>query len=192
MNLKNKKKITWRLMPWMFFQFIILISISLLAYKFIFFPLNKETEESLSYITVGGLSGIILACVDLWLYNIIQKSIDSNSKFTTILTLFWIIAYTVFLIAIFGAMNFDLPEKFLPLHKGLLALIISFELSKKLAELKDKPQPNTIMIPSDRGDIKVELSPNGSGTEIDFTTPQQFIFTSDDKTVRIHITSQDK
>lgn len=192
MNLKNKKKINSHLKLWMVSQFLILILISFIAYKCIFSPLNNETKESLAYIVVGGLSGIILACVDLWLYNIIQKSIDSNSKFATLIVLFWIIAYTVFLIAIFGAMNFDSPKKFLPLHKGLLALIISFELSKKLAELRDKPQPNTIMIPCDRGDIKVELSPNGSGPELDFTKPQQFIFTSDDKTVKIHITSQDK
>lgn len=192
MNLKNKKKITWRLILWMVSQLIILILISLIAYTFFFSTLSKETKESLLYIIIGGASGIILACADLMLYNKIQEKVDSNSKFGTFFAFCLTLTYSVFLTVIIWVMAFVSPEISSPLQKGLLALIILFELSKKLAEIRNKPQPNTIMIPCDRGDIKVELSPNGSGPELDFTKPQQFIFTSDDKTVKIHITSQDK
>ncbi|WP_454927225.1 hypothetical protein [Abiotrophia defectiva] len=192
MNLKNKKKITWRLILWMISQLIILILISLIAYTFFFSTLSKETIESLLYIIMGGASGIILACADLMLYNKIQEKVDSNGKFGTFFAFCLTLTYSAFLTVIIWVMAFVSPEISSPLQKGLLALIILFELSKKLAEIRNKPQPNTIMIPCDRGDIKVELSPNGSGPELDFTKPQQFIFTSDDKTVKIHITSQDK
>lgn len=194
MNLKNKKKITWRLL---LCRILLLISLPLIAYILLIFigfvsSLPDETIKSLRCIYYGGAIGILIACVDLWLYSKIQEKVDSNSKFATFLVFCSIIAYSVFLTAIIWVMAFLSPEISSPLQKGLLALIISFELSKKLAEIRNKPQPNTIMIPSDRGDIKVELSPNGSGTEINFTIPQQFIFTSDDKKVKIHITSQDK
>ena len=194
MNLKNKKKINWLLILWRVLLLISFPLIALILLLFIYFAssLPNETIESLNYIYIFGGIGILLACVDLWLYNTIQENIDSNSKFATFFALCSILVYSVFLTAIIWVMAFLSSEISSPLQKGLLALIISFELSKKLAEIRNKPQPNTIMIPSDRGDIKVELSPNGSGTEINFTIPQQFIFTSDDKKVKIHITSQDK
>lgn len=194
MNLKNKKKTNWHLI---ISRILFLISLPLIAYILLISigfvaSLPIESIESVNYINLGVATGILIACVDLWLYNKIQEKYDSNSKFATFFVFCSIIAYSVFLTAIIWGMAFVSPEISSPQQKGLLALIISFELSKRLAKIRNKPQPNTIMIPSDRGDIKVELSPNGSGTEIDFTTPQQFIFTSDDKTVRIHITSQDK
>lgn len=194
MNLKNKKKINWCLIFWRILLLISFPLIALILLLCIYFAssLPDETIKSLEPIYYGGGIGILLACVDLFLYNIIQENIDSNSKFATFFALCSILTYSGFLTAIIWVMAFVSPEISSPQQKGLLALIVSFELSKKLAEIRNKPQPNTIMIPSDRGDIKVELSPNGSGTEIDFTKPQQFIFVSDDKKVKIHITSQDK
>lgn len=186
MTLKNKKIINWRLIFWRILEILILISISILAYKCFYSTVFKKYEEPILYIVLALLTGFVLSYADLKLFKKIQKNIDSNKKLATFYVLCYLLAAIGLLIAS------EEIKGSLAQPQVLLVFIISFELTKKLAEIRSKPQPNTIMIPSDRGDIKVELSPNGSGTEIDFTKPQQFIITSDDKTVKIHITSQEK
>lgn len=168
------------------FSILMLPMLILVGY---FTTLSEDILYSIAILVLGGVLGVFLGAADKILFNNIQKNIDSDKPWALVFGVCSSLIYSAFLaITILILANYS-PETSTTINKFLLATLVGWEVGKKLAEIREKPQPNTIMIPSDRGDLKLEFLPNRSGREIDFTRPQEFTFTSDDKAVKIHITS---